>query len=150
MAIGVNKVMLVGNLGADPDVRYLEGGAVVANVSLATTEVYTNRRGEQVQHTEWHRLEMWDGAARQAEQHLRKGDLIHAEGKLRTDQWQDREGNARTTVRVRVTDLTLLHTYRAAGGPGAAAEMHPAPPRLSDPVPADMASLSSGDEELPF
>lgn len=105
---GVNKVILIGNLGSDPEIRHLEGGSAVANFNIATSEVYTNKNGEKVTQTEWHRIELWDGLARIAEQYLKKGSTIYIEGKLRTENWQDKDGNARTTVKVRATNLTLL------------------------------------------
>ena len=89
---GVNKVILIGNLGKDPEVRYLENGKAVANVTLATTERYKDREGNQVENTEWHDLEMWDGLAKIAEQYLSKGKSIYVEGKIKTDSWQDEQG----------------------------------------------------------
>ncbi|MGB3617231.1 MAG: single-stranded DNA-binding protein [Catalinimonas sp.] len=146
MATGVNKVILVGNLGGDPEVRYLEGGTVVSRARLATTETFRDRRGESVAHTEWHQLELWDGLAEVAEQHLKKGDLIYVEGKLRTDQWMDREGRSRTSVRVRVTTLNMLG--RSARREGAAPPA--APERVEAPVPAAMAAAPEAEDELPF
>ncbi len=105
---GINKVILVGNLGADPEIRHLSNGAVVANFSLATSESYTNKNGEKVTQTEWHRIELWDGLARIAEQYLQKGRTVYIEGKLRYENWQDQDGNSRTTTRVRAQTMQLL------------------------------------------
>ena len=105
---GVNKVILIGNLGQDPEVKYLEGDKVVANLRLATTESYRNRAGERVENTEWHDLELWDGLAKIAEQYLKKGNQIYVEGKIKTDTWQDEQGNNRRRVRIRVLNLTML------------------------------------------
>lgn len=105
---GVNKVILVGNLGADPEVRHLSNGAVVANFSLATSESYTNRNGERVTQTEWHRIELWEGLAKIAEQYLKKGSTVFIEGKLKYETWQDQDGNNRFTTRIRGLSMQML------------------------------------------
>ncbi len=105
---GVNKVILIGNLGKDPEVRYLENGSVVANVTLATTESYKDRNGNRIDNTEWHDLEMWDGLAKIAEQYLSKGKSIYVEGKIKSDTWQDEQGNNRKRTRIRVLNMTML------------------------------------------
>ncbi|WP_375584767.1 single-stranded DNA-binding protein [Cyclobacterium xiamenense] len=105
---GVNKVILVGNLGADPEVKHLEGDKVVANLRLATTEAYKDRNGNRVENTEWHDLELWDGQAKVAEQYLRKGSQIYVEGKIKSDTWQDEQGNNRKKTRIRVLSFTML------------------------------------------
>jgi single-strand DNA-binding protein len=105
---GVNKVILIGNLGADPEIRNLPSGSSVANFNIATSESYTNKTGEKVTQTEWHRIECWDGFAKVAEQYLRKGSPVYIEGKLRTEEWQDKDGNTRYTTKIRALNLTLL------------------------------------------
>ena len=105
---GVNKVILIGNLGSDPEVRHLSNGSVVANFNIATSESYTNKSGERVTQTEWHRIELWDGLAKVAEQYLKKGNTIYVEGKLKTENWQDSDGNNRTTTRIRALNMTML------------------------------------------
>ncbi len=105
---GVNKVILIGNLGSDPEVRHLSSGSVVANFNIATSESYTNKNGEKVTQTEWHRIELWDGLAKVAEQYLKKGQTVYVEGKLKTENWQDSDGNNRTTTRIRGLNLTML------------------------------------------
>ncbi len=105
---GVNKVILVGNLGKDPEVRYLENGAVVANITLATTENYKDKSGNRVSNTEWHDLEMWDGLAKIAEQYLKKGKQIYVEGRIKSDTWEDDQGNTRKRTRIRVSNMTML------------------------------------------
>ena len=102
---GVNKVILIGNLGKDPEVRYLENGSVVANITLATTETYKDRNGNRIDSTEWHDLEMWDGLAKIAEQYLSKGKSIYVEGKIKSDTWQDDQGNNRKRIRIRVQNM---------------------------------------------
>jgi len=105
---GVNKVHLIGNLGKEPEVRYLESGKVVANVVIATSESYKDSKGNKVDTTEWHDLEMWDGLAKIAEQYLSKGKMIYVEGKIKSDTWQDDQGNNRKKVRIRVNQMTML------------------------------------------
>ena len=111
---GVNKVILVGNLGKDPEVRYLENDKVVANLTLATTETYKDKSGNRVSNTEWHDLEMWDGLARIAEQYLKKGKQIYVEGRIKSDTWEDDQGNTRRRTRIRVSNMTMLGN--ASGG----------------------------------
>lgn len=113
---GVNKVILVGNLGKDPEVRYLESGSAVANVTLATTERYKDRNGNQVENTEWHDLEMWEGLAKIAEQYLKKGNSIYVEGKIKTDSWQDEQGNKKYRTRIRVQNMTMLGGAPSSSG----------------------------------
>ncbi len=113
---GVNKVILIGNLGKDPEVRYLENGSVVANVTLATTESYKDKAGNRIDNTEWHDLEMWDGLAKIAEQYLSKGKSIYVEGRIKSDTWQDDQGNNRKRIRIRVQNMTMLGGAPAGGG----------------------------------
>ena len=105
---GVNKVILIGNLGSDPEIRHLPSGTAVANINIATTESYTTREGERVEQTEWHRVELWDGLAKIAEQYLAKGRQVYIEGKLKTDSWQDNDGNKRSTTKIRALSMVLL------------------------------------------
>ena len=88
---GVNKVILVGNLGKDPEVRYLDNGVAVANFSLATTENYKNKAGERVSQTEWHNIVLWRGLAEVAEKYLKKGASVYIEGKIKTRKWEDKD-----------------------------------------------------------
>jgi len=122
MAGGVNKVILIGNLGSDPEVRYLDGGSVIARFNMATTEIYTNKNGEKIEQTEWHRIELWNALAKVAESNLRKGNLVYIEGKIRTENWMDKEGQARTSISILANTLTKL------GSSGTAA---PSPPALA-------------------
>lgn len=105
---GVNKVILVGNLGKDPEVRHLEGGAAVANFTLATTEVYKDKTGTRQEQTEWHNIVVWRGLAEVAEKYLKKGMTIYVEGKLRTRSWDDKEGHKRYTTEVVGDTFTIL------------------------------------------
>ncbi len=152
---GVNKVILVGNLGADPEVKYLEGDNVVANFSLATTESYKNRAGERVEQTEWHDLEVWGPQAKIVEQYLRKGSQIFVEGKIRTEKWTDENNQPRRRVRIRVLNFTMLGSRPDGAGGGQPSGA----PQYSAPRPAATANTSNSgpdlvmddsDDDLPF
>jgi single-strand DNA-binding protein len=106
---GVNKVILIGNLGKDPEVRHLESGAVVANFPIATSETYKDRKsGEKITQTEWHNIVIWRGLAEVAEKYLKKGNSVYIEGKLRTRSWDDKEGNKRYTTEIVADNMTML------------------------------------------
>lgn len=105
---GVNKVILVGNLGKDPEVRYLDSGVAVANFSLATTENYKNKEGERVSQTEWHDVVLWRGLAEVAEKYLKKGSSVYIEGKIKTRKWEDKEGNTRYKTEIMADNMTML------------------------------------------
>ena len=105
---GVNKVILIGNLGKDPEVRYLDSGVAVANLSLATSENYKNKEGERVTQTEWHDVVLWRGLAEVAEKYLKKGSSIYVEGKLRTNKWVDKDENTRYKTEILADKLTML------------------------------------------
>lgn len=107
-SIGVNKVILVGNLGKDPEVRHLEGGAVVASFPLATTESYKDKSGNKVDQTEWHNIVLWRAQAEFAEKFLKKGNTILVEGKLRTRSWEDKDKNRRYTTEIYGDSITIL------------------------------------------
>ena len=106
---GVNKVILVGNLGRDPEIRTLESGVKVARFSLATTESYNDRNtGQRVDQTEWHNIVLWRGLADIAEKYLRKGNQVYIEGKLQTRAWDDRDGNKRYTTEIVAQNMQML------------------------------------------
>lgn len=106
---GVNKVILVGNLGKDPEVRYLEGGTAVANFTIATSEYYTDKStNEKKTITEWHNVVLWRGLAELAEKYLKKGNQVYIEGKLRTRKWQDKDGSDRYTTEVVGDSMQML------------------------------------------
>ena len=106
--MSVNKVILIGNLGKDPEVRHLEGGSTVANFTLATTEVFKDKNGIRQEQTEWHNIVLWRSLAEVAEKFLKKGMQIYVEGKLRTRSWDDKEGNKRYTTEVIAETFTML------------------------------------------
>ena len=112
---GVNKVILIGNLGKDPDVQYLEGNIGVAKFSLATTETFKDRTGKLISQTEWHTVVLWRGLAELAQKYLHKGSLIYVEGRLRTRSWEDKEGNKKFATEV-VGDNLIMLDKKMEGG----------------------------------
>jgi single-strand DNA-binding protein len=109
MAGTVNKVILIGNLGKDPEVRHLENGAIVANFPIATSESYTDKNtGQKVVNTDWHDIVVWRGLAGVVEKYVRKGQKVYIEGKLRKRSWQDKDGNTRYSSEVVADELTIL------------------------------------------
>src|ERR1700748_1866071 len=105
---GVNRVMLIGNLGKDPDMQYLEGNIGVAKFPLATTETYKDRSGKLVSQTEWHTIVLWRGLAELAQKYLHKGSLIYVEGRLRTRTWEDKDGNKKFATKAVGDNLIML------------------------------------------
>jgi single-strand DNA-binding protein len=105
---GVNKVILLGNLGKDPEVRYLENGSVVCNFTMVTSEKWKDKAGQEKQLAEWHDIEMWEGLAKTAEKYLKKGHKVYIEGKIKTELWQDSEGKNRKNKRIKATAMTML------------------------------------------
>lgn len=145
---GVNKVILIGNLGADPEVRHLQNGAAVANFRIATSETYKDRQtGEKREQTEWHSIVAWRGLAEIVEKYLRKGSKVYVEGKLRTRQWQDKDGNTRYTTEIHADEMTMLD--RAAGG-GAPQGQPQAAPAASAPASAPAGGFDDEVDDLPF
>lgn len=109
MAGSVNKVILIGNLGKDPEVRHLENGTTVANFPIATSESYTDKNtGQKVENTDWHDIVVWRGLADVVDKYVRKGQKVYVEGKLKKRSWQDKEGNTRYTTEVVADELTIL------------------------------------------
>lgn len=147
MARGINKVILVGNLGADPDTRYMPSGSAVTNLSLATSESWKDKQtGEQKERTEWHKVAMFNRLAEIAAEYLRKGSQVYIEGKLRTRKWQDRDGNDRWTTEVVADEMQML-----GGRGGGSAPMSSDPssgPSQSSAPPAP--SSDDFDDDIPF
>lgn len=114
---GVNRVMLIGNLGKDPDVQFLEGNIAVAKFPLATTETFKDRSGKLISQTEWHTVVLWRGLAELAQKYLHKGSLVYIEGRLRTRSWEDKEGNRKFATEV-VGDNLIMLDKRTDGGGG--------------------------------
>lgn len=125
----VNKVILVGNLGRDAELRYTPGGAPVATLNLATTEVWNDKSGQRQEKTEWHRVVLWGRTAESLNEYLVKGKQIYVEGRLQTRQWEDKEGQKRYTTEIRGDRVVLLGSGRAAGSRSeSAATQSPAGP----------------------
>lgn len=139
---GVNKVILIGHLGKDPEVRHLENGRAVANFTLATSEVYRNKEGEKVTSTEWHNVVLWTPLAEVAEKYLKKGGQVYIEGKLTTRSYEDKEGVKKYITEVVCREMTLLGKPSGEGSSESSAGSAPAP----------MASTSHEGEldDLPF
>ena len=144
---GVNKVILVGRLGKDPEVRHLESGASVANFTMATSENYKGRTtGEKKEITEWHNVVLWRGLADVASKYLHKGDMVYIEGKLRTRSWE-KEGVTRYTTEVVGDNMTMLSPKSSGGGNPEYAPTSASPSRKSDD---DYQAPDSSSDDLPF
>lgn len=145
---GVNKVILIGRLGKEPEVRNLENGAVVANFSMATSESYKDRNtGEKKEVTEWHNIVLWRGLAEIAQKFLHKGDMVYIEGKLRTRSWE-KDGVTRYTTEIVADNMTML-SPKSGGGSSMSSE-YAAPDRsTNDPFRSHVAVDNSTDD-LPF
>jgi single-strand DNA-binding protein len=157
MARGINKVILVGNLGADPDTRYMPSGKAVTNIRVATSESWKDRTtGDMQERTEWHSVVMYDKLGEIAAEYLRKGSQVYIEGKIRTRKWQDKEGKDRYTTEIIADQMQMLGGR--GGGGGAASE----PRSASRPAPAaedrSAAPVDEGggggggefDDDIPF
>jgi single-strand DNA-binding protein len=142
---GVNRVILIGNLGKDPEIRSLESGAKVANFPLATTESYKNRNGERTEHTEWHNIVLWRGLADVSERFLKKGNSVYIEGKLRTRSWDDQQGNKRYITEVIADNMTMLGGRREEQSEVAAEAKEE---EVTPPDPTEVSEDVSDD--LPF
>jgi single-strand DNA-binding protein len=142
---GVNKVILVGNLGKDPEVRHLEGGAVVANFPLATSESYKDRSGNRVDQTEWHSVVVWRGLAEVAEKYLKKGNQVYVEGKIRTRSWDDKDGVKRYTTEIVADQMTMLGKKDENNMGGGITNNQSTPSASSSP-----ANNMTEEDDLPF
>ncbi|MFV1972348.1 MAG: single-stranded DNA-binding protein [Thiohalobacterales bacterium] len=145
MARGINKVILVGNLGSDPEVRYTASGDAVANVNVATAESWKDKQtGEKQERTEWHRVVMFRRLGEIAGEYLKKGSQVYIEGKLQTRKWQDKNGNDRYTTEIVANDMQML------GSRGGSSSYN----NESAPPPAQPATASAGaddfDDDIPF
>ena len=133
MAKGLNKVMLIGRLGADPEIRYTQSGTAVANFRMATNN-RVKRGDEWAEEAEWHRIVAWDRLAEICSQYLKKGSLVYIEGQLRTRSWEDQDGNRRWITEVHARDMQMLDSRGAEGG-GSESGADLAPPPIEDDVP---------------
>jgi single-strand DNA-binding protein len=148
---GVNKVILVGNLGKDPEVRHLESGAAVANFPIATSEVYTDKSGQRITQTEWHNVVLWRRNAEVAEKYLSKGRQVYIEGKLRTRNWTDRDGNTRYTTEVVGDLIQLLGSKPEDGGERRIDETVSASSATeAESTPEPQLAPGTPEDDLPF
>jgi single-strand DNA-binding protein len=155
----VNKVILVGNLGRDPEVRYTPSGSAVCNVSIATSRNWKNKdTGERQEETEWHRVVFYDRLAEIAGEYLKKGRPVYVEGRLKTRKWQDKEGKDQYTTEVIASEMQLLGSREGTGAPSpddvgdapqrAAARPAPQKPAAKSPGPA--TGFDNMDDDIPF
>jgi len=141
----LNKVMIIGNLGKDPETRTLQSGMTVTNITVATNESYTDRNGNKVEQTEWHNIELWDNLSKIASQYLRKGSPVFVEGKIKTDSWED-NGVKKYSTKIRALSLQLLGSH-GEGGATYMAEQEA--PKVATKGTADV-SAGSATDDLPF
>ena len=140
---GVKRVMLIGNLGKDPDVQFLEGNIGVAKFPLATTETFKDRTGKLVSQTEWHTVVLWRGLAELAQKYLHKGSLVYIEGRLRTRSWEDKEGHKKFATEVVGDNLIMLDKRHDGMLPGAAFGDH-----LDGFQTQDLSSLGEPESDV--
>jgi single-strand DNA-binding protein len=149
---GVNKVILIGNLGGDPEVRNLESGVKVATINIATTEFYKDKNGERQGHTEWHRVVLWRGLAGVAENYLKKGSQVYIEGRLRTRTYEDKEGKTRYVTEIEARELNMLGRKEDAGSvqqPAAKPDKNQETQKVNDGNESK-SDASEPTDDLPF
>jgi len=144
---GVNKVILIGNLGSDPQVRYTPQGTAVANFNIATTERFNNKSGEREERTEWHRIVAWGKLAEICQQYLKKGKQVYIEGRLQTRQWEDQQGQKRQTTEIVAQNMQMLGRAGEGVGGGGGGNDFASQDFPSEPAPQ---TANSTDDDLPF
>ncbi len=148
MARGINKVIVVGNLGQDPDVRYTTGGAAVTNISVATSEQWKDKNtGEDVVKTEWHRIVFFGRLAEIAGEYLKRGSQVYIEGKLQTRKWQDNNGQDRYTTEIVANEMQMLGARQSGGQGQYAGGQAPAAPRANNPPQQNQAQNQGGYQQ---
>ncbi len=153
MARGINKVILIGNLGADPETRAMPSGTTVANLRVATSESWRDKQtGEQQERTEWHRVALFGRLAEIAGEYLRKGSQVYIEGSLRTRKWQDKQGNERYSTEIVGNDLQMLGGRGGAGAPasGSAASGGAPAPSYAEESAGGGSRSEEFDDDIPF
>ena len=147
---GINKVILIGNLGRDPELRYTQNGQPVANFSLATSEQWTDKNsGEKVERTEWHRIVVWGRSAEHCSQYLAKGRTVYIEGRLQTREWEDKEGQKRSTTEVNAQTVQFLGGPRGQNQPDAGSPQTGSPSQPSS-TGGDSAGPPAAGDDVPF
>src|SRR5687768_965827 len=149
----VNRVILIGNLGKDPEIRYTQSGEPIANFSLATNEAWTDKSGQKQERTEWHRVEIFGKAAQVARDYLAKGRQVYLEGSIRYDEWTDKDGNKKYMTKIRVSGPGSRMVLLGSRGDGPAAGRSGGPEAVREPAgaggpPADDFQVS--DDDVPF
>jgi single-strand DNA-binding protein len=148
MARGVNKVILIGNVGNDPDMRYTANGGAVCNLSVATTDSWRDKQsGESQERTEWHRVVMFGKLGEIAGEYLRKGSKVYIEGRLQTRKWQDKSGQDRYTTEIVANDMQMLDSK---GGGSASFDSAPASKPAAQQQPAAAPPADDFDDDIPF
>jgi single-strand DNA-binding protein len=142
----VNKVILVGNLGSDPELKYTPSNRPLCNISLATNEVFKDKAGARQERTEWHRVTVWGEQAETCAKYLSKGRSIYVEGRLQTRSWDDKEGKKRYSTDIVANQVVFL----GAGNGSGAGRKNDSEPRASSPPPDLGASPPAGDDDIPF
>jgi len=155
MARGVNKVILVGNLGVDPETRYMPSGGAVTNLRIATSEVWTDKNGDKQERTEWHRVVLFGRLAEIGAEYLRKGQQVYIEGSLRTRKWQDKEGRDQYSTEIVANDMQMLGSRGGMSSDSGSSAPRQAPPRPQQeprqPAPQDSGWGGGFDEDdIPF
>lgn len=151
MARGINKVILVGNLGADPEVRYMPSGAAVANITVATSENWKDKQtGEPQERTEWHRVVFFNRLAEIVGEYLKKGSKIYVEGSLRTRKWQDQAGVERYTTEIVAAEMQMLDSRGGAHHASSSAQAMQAPMPSMPAEPASANVHEAFDDDIPF
>ncbi|HUO81692.1 MAG TPA: single-stranded DNA-binding protein [Gammaproteobacteria bacterium] len=146
MARGINKVILVGNLGADPETRYMPSGGAVTNIRVATSESWKDKQtGDQQERTEWHNVAFFGKLAEIAGEYLRKGSQVYVEGRLRTRKWQDKQGNDRWTTEIVANEMQMLGSRSGMGGSSYEKQDDARPAQATADAPAD-----DFDDDIPF
>ena len=144
----VNKAILAGHLGKDPETRYTPGGDAICNVTLATTDTWRDKAsGEKREATEWHRVVFFGKLAEIAGQYLKKGSQVYVEGALRTRKWQDKDGQDRYTTEIRANEMKMLGDREGGTSPR---QSPPAPPRSRQPAPPPSGGFGEQDDDIPF
>ena len=146
----VNRVILVGNLGKDPELRYMPDGAAVTGVSIATTESWKGKSGEKQEKTEWHRVSFFGRLAETANQYLRKGSQVYIEGRIQTRKWQDKEGQDRYTTEIVADRMQMLSGRAGQDAPSAEEPARPEPNPVRSRGPAPAQSGGGFDDDIPF
>jgi len=149
----VNKVILIGNVGRDPEIRYMQSGEPIANFTLATNEVWNDKSGQKQERTEWHRVEVFGKTAQVVRDYVTKGKPIYIEGSIRYEEWTDKDGNKRNTTRIRVSGpgsrLVLLGS-RGEGGGGGGGPRGGGGGGGSTPEPPPSDEFQASDDDVPF